>query len=232
MGREGFDQGDHAGLGDADRPQGLQHRLAGFLQARASKTGGSSTGWAAGQAPQQHRHRLGGLKLAERAGSRLPQAVVPIVEGVQQLGNRAGIAQLAQGAGGIAGDGVLLDTGAGIPGAPLAQGGQQQGQGLRVAAAMAAQPPGGVVLLRVILALSKALQRFGLRDRFACCADPGIWIDGSSHGLHGAGERVRCCHCVQSSHPDAAPCCLGAGLERIPAPSLDTSGVPTSPRKW
>ena len=190
MGREGFDQGDHTRLGDADRPQGLQHGLAGFLQARAVRAGRSSTGWAAGQAPEQHGHRLGGLQLAERAGGRLPQAVIVVVEGSQQLRNRAGISQLAQGAGGIAGDGVLLDTGAGIPGAPLAQGGQQQGQGLRMAAAVTTQPPGGVVLLRLIFALSKALQRFGLRDRFACCADPGLWIDGSSHGPHGAGERI------------------------------------------
>jgi len=72
----------------------------------------------------------------------------------------------------------------------LAQGGAQQGDGVGVPAAHPPQPPGGVVLQRLIVGLSKALQCFVLLDRFACCGDPRIWIGGSSHGPHGAGEGI------------------------------------------
>ena len=55
------------------------------------------------------------------AGIEVPQAVVVVFKAGQQLRDGSWIAELAQGASGIAGHGVLLHAGAGIAGSALAQ---------------------------------------------------------------------------------------------------------------
>jgi hypothetical protein len=65
-----------------------------------------------------------------------------------------------------------------------------------VAAAHAAQPPGGVVLQRLVIGLAQAPQRFGFADRFAGCQNRGLGAAASGgtirqagHGRHDARPR-------------------------------------------
>ena len=190
MAAERLDHPHHRRIGHADRAQGLDQGLAGFLELGAVGHGRSGAGQTTGQAGADRFHRFKGPQFAQGPGRGLPQTVVVVFKGGQEVGHRTAIPQLAQGPGRVAGHGVVLHTSAGIPRLALAQGGAQQGDGVGVPAAHPPQPPGGVVLQRLIVGLSKALQRFVLLDRFACCGDPRIWIGGSSHGPHGAGEGI------------------------------------------
>lgn len=100
-------------------------------------------------------------------------------------------AQLAEGPGRIAGHGVLLYAGADVTRFALAQGLLEQRHRLRVLAAHAPQPPGAVVLLRGIIGLAQALNRFGLTDRFSGDGSPGLQGDlGCSHGGRASADGL------------------------------------------
>ena len=148
MSHKRLDHRQHLRLRHTDFTEGLKQRFTGFLQPGRAGLLGTGHRRAAGQAPPQRLHGCSGTQITKGAGRCFPQPMVLIFEGGQQVGDGGlgGRPKLAEGTGSIAGYGVFLNTGAGITRAPLAQGLLQQRHRIGVTAAVATQPPGGVVL--------------------------------------------------------------------------------------
>ena len=189
VGGEGLHHGQHLGGGDADVAEGFEEGFAGLDQPWAVAALAAGHLGATGETAAEGCYSFRGLELAEGPGSGFPEAIIGILEGVEQVGDRAerGGRQFAQGPGGIAGHGVFFHPCAGIAGPAQAEGPLEQGHGLGVLAAHAAQPPGSVVLLGGITGLAKAAQGFLLTNRFAC--------------LGGAGVSVGHCCCRETRAP-------------------------------
>jgi hypothetical protein len=162
MGDEGLNRCDHSPVANTDLSQGFDQGFAGFLQLGAVGLAGASPFQTRGQTLAERQHGRLSPELSEGPGSGLPQAIILIGQGRQQLSHHPPIPDLAKSSGRITRHSVALDASANLPWLAELEGLQQEGHGSGMLAAHLAEPPGRVVLEgRVCTAKAPVGFRFG-----------------------------------------------------------------------